>query len=118
VAMARVLSLGIWSPEDLVDIVGTGWTNDPCQADALAVLLRAVLPASHLAALGEVWTDAVASLAANPGELALADAVHLIHLWCRQAASRSEEWRRPRRQRRRHRRRSEHPAGDLAGCVR
>lgn len=112
--MARLLAAGIWSPADLVEIVGDGWGGRGCQSEALAALLHRAVPAHNRVALGEVWESATASLAGRPGPLPLSTADRLIEQWMRLAGERADSWLRPRSQRRKKGRRSVHPMGDLS----
>lgn len=114
-ALTRRLALGIWSPSDLLGIVGAGWTGEPGQAEALAAFVRAAVPRHHHVALGEIWTIATSSLADQKSPPTAADAARLVYLWRRQAARRADEWRRPRSQRPKKGRRSERPVSDLTG---
>jgi hypothetical protein len=112
--LARLLGAGLWSPADLVEIVGDGWEGQGGQADALATLLYRAIPASDRVALGEVWETATATLADRGEPLSLATAYRLLERWRQLAEERADSWRRPRSQRRKRGRRSVHPSGDLS----
>ena len=112
--MARGASPNGWAADRLVDIVGDGWWACDAQAEALAVLLRQMLPARDLVALGDVWEAAAAALSLNRGTLGRPSASYLLAQWLSLAAHRAGEWYRPREQRPQQDRPSVHPAGDLS----
>ena len=112
--LARLFTSSVWSPADLVEIVGDGWEGQRGQADALATLLYRVIPAADRVALGEVWETATASLAGRREPLTLVKADRLLERWRQLANERADSWRRPRSQRRKQGRRSVHPSGDLS----
>lgn len=112
--LARLLAAGVWSPRDLVEIVGDGWRGEDAQADALATLLYRAVPSGDRVALGEVWEVAMASLTERPGPLTPTAAGRLLERWRQLAGERADSWHRPRSQRRKQGRRSVHPMGDLS----
>lgn len=112
--LARLLSNGLWSPVDLVELLGSGWADEPDQAEALAALLRLAIPPAHHVALSDVWTEAIESVRCS-GPLDRSAASRLLKRWQARAQRRADEWRRPRSQRPKKAGRCELPAGALAG---
>ena len=103
-----------WAADRLVDIVGDRWRACHAQAEALAALLRQVLPARDLVALGDVWESAVAALSLLEGPLPRATGSDLLAQWVILATNRAGEWFRPRDRRPQQGRPSVYLAGDIS----
>ena len=117
VPMAREASPDGWAVGRLVDIVGDRWRACAAQAEALADLLRQVLPARDMVALGDVWESAVVALSLLEGPLARGSASDLLARWLILAANRAGEWYRPRDRRPHQGRPGAYLAGDISEPV-
>ena len=116
--MARTAQPSPTAGEALVAAVGEGWRGTDAQARALASVLRAELAPAHLLALGEAYEAAVGDLSARPAPLTRLTADRLLRSWLKLAASRADEWRRPRQQRRKQGRPAVRPQADMSAVAR
>ncbi len=116
--MARTPEPSPSAGEVLAQLVGEAWRGTDAQACALARVLRTELAPAHLVVLGEVWEAAVAALSARPAPLTRLTATRLLRSWLKLAASRSDEWRRPRHQRGKQGRPVVRPEADISVVAR